>query len=184
MRYTRRMISFVLITFLVGLGSLMLSTSQVRADDDVTCNIEIVKEAFPADDTEFDFLVTGGPLGFILKDPSDPSFAFVFGGDKFVTITITEEVPPGWILDNIVCVEGTSDCGSGEFEPCLRITIDEETNSITATCEDDDEGSCTFFNSQQPPPTVPTLSEWGLIAMAGVLGIVGFMVMRRRKVTA
>jgi hypothetical protein len=34
------------------------------------------------------------------------------------------------------------------------------------------------------PRAVPTLSEWGLIAMAGVLGIVGFMVMRRRKVTA
>jgi len=37
------------------------------------------------------------------------------------------------------------------------------------------------------PPTVvtpiPTLSEWGLIAMAGILGIVGFMVIRRRKVT-
>ncbi|MCH7519899.1 MAG: IPTL-CTERM sorting domain-containing protein [Candidatus Dadabacteria bacterium] len=32
--------------------------------------------------------------------------------------------------------------------------------------------------------TIPTLSEWGLIAMAGVLGIVGFMVIRRRKVTA
>jgi len=32
--------------------------------------------------------------------------------------------------------------------------------------------------------TVPTLSEWGLIAMASILGIVGFMVMRRRKVTA
>jgi hypothetical protein len=31
---------------------------------------------------------------------------------------------------------------------------------------------------------VPTLSEWGLIAMAGILGIVGFMVLRRRKVTA
>jgi len=31
---------------------------------------------------------------------------------------------------------------------------------------------------------IPTLSEWGLITMAGVLGIVGFMVMRRRKVTA
>ncbi len=37
-----------------------------------------------------------------------------------------------------------------------------------------------------PPPVgkVPTLSEWGLIAMAGILGIVGFMVLRRRKVTA
>jgi len=31
---------------------------------------------------------------------------------------------------------------------------------------------------------IPTLSEWGLLAMAGILGIVGFMVMRRRKVTA
>ena len=30
---------------------------------------------------------------------------------------------------------------------------------------------------------IPTLSEWGLIAMAGILGIVGFMVIRRRKVT-
>ena len=31
---------------------------------------------------------------------------------------------------------------------------------------------------------VPTLSEWGLIAMAAVLGIAGFMVIRRRKVSA
>ncbi len=31
---------------------------------------------------------------------------------------------------------------------------------------------------------VPTLSEWGLIAMASILGIVGFMVIRRRQVAA
>ena len=31
---------------------------------------------------------------------------------------------------------------------------------------------------------VPTLSEWGLIAMAGILGLVGFMVMRRKRATA
>lgn len=31
---------------------------------------------------------------------------------------------------------------------------------------------------------VPTLSEWGLIAMAAILGVVGFMVARRRKATA
>ena len=31
---------------------------------------------------------------------------------------------------------------------------------------------------------IPTLSEWGLIALAGVLGIVGFMVIRRRKASA
>ncbi|GJM15007.1 MAG: hypothetical protein DHS20C13_03340 [Thermodesulfobacteriota bacterium] len=34
------------------------------------------------------------------------------------------------------------------------------------------------------PSEIPTLSEWGLIAMASILGIVGFMVMRRREVIA
>jgi len=39
-----------------------------------------------------------------------------------------------------------------------------------------------------PPPIIttpiPTLSEWGLLAIAGILGIVGFMVIRRRKVAS
>jgi hypothetical protein len=48
---------------------------------------------------------------------------------------------------------------------------------IDSTC-DEDLGVC------QVPSYVPTLSEWGLIAMAGVLGIVGFMVLRRRKIAA
>jgi len=44
---------------------------------------------------------------------------------------------------------------------------------------------CVNWDFPPPPPAqVPTLSEWGLIAMAGILGIVGFMVIRRRKVTA
>ena len=30
---------------------------------------------------------------------------------------------------------------------------------------------------------IPTLSEWGLIAMAGILGLVGFIVLRRRLAT-
>jgi len=35
-----------------------------------------------------------------------------------------------------------------------------------------------------PPSQVPTISQWGLLAMAGILGLVGFMVMKRRKITA
>jgi hypothetical protein len=31
---------------------------------------------------------------------------------------------------------------------------------------------------------IPTLSEWGLIAMAGILGLAGFLAARRRKVAA
>jgi exosortase sorting signal-containing protein len=32
--------------------------------------------------------------------------------------------------------------------------------------------------------SIPTLSEWGLIAMAGILGIIGFIVIRKRQETA
>lgn len=38
-----------------------------------------------------------------------------------------------------------------------------------------------------PPPApeqIPTLSEWGLIAMAGILGLAGLLVARRRKAAA
>jgi len=47
-----------------------------------------------------------------------------------------------------------------------------------------------YVASDLPPPpppsvtTVPTLSEWGFIAMAGFMGIAGLLVMRRRKLTA
>ena len=34
------------------------------------------------------------------------------------------------------------------------------------------------------PQPIPTMSEWGLLALAGILGIIGFMVVRRRKVAA
>ena len=61
-----------------------------------------------------------------------------------------------------------------------RKTINEEGFSISSGFEGETEFMC------EPPPhePIPTLSEWGLIAMASILGIVGFMVMRRRKVTA
>ena len=172
MRYTRRLISFVLITFLVGLGSLMLSTGQVRAGDiQVTCNIEIVKEASPADDTEFDFPVTGGPIGFILMDPDHPAVQFGIGLGE---ITITETVPQGWQLDGIEC--------SVNNDNLVVYSVNGAT--VTIDCLDS-VGiiECVFTNTQRVA-SVPTLSQWGLIATAGILGIVGFMVIRRRKVTA
>ena len=59
----------------------------------------------------------------------------------------------------------------------LECGIEEGTILLGEVCMDDTECS-------SPATNVPTLSEWGLIAMAGVLGIVGFMVIRRRKVAA
>lgn len=40
------------------------------------------------------------------------------------------------------------------------------------------------YMSTGSPAKVPTLSEWRLIAMAGVLGIIGLIVARRRKAAA
>lgn len=38
--------------------------------------------------------------------------------------------------------------------------------------------------TESPARSVPTLSEWGLIAMAGILALAGLIVIKRRKVTA
>ena len=180
MRYTRRLISFVILTMLVGLGFLAISSDEVRAQGGDICIVEIQKVTLPADDTEFNFSVTGGNIfDFTLMDsgPKQPIFIDSANADT----TVTEEVPPGWILDNIVCTEPGGVCGG----PCLIIT--EVPNGLTFRClgETGLAGlvNCTFFNVREAAE-VPTLSEWGLIAMAGILGIVGFMVLRRRKVTA
>jgi len=52
---------------------------------------------------------------------------------------------------------------------------------ITSGFEGEEGFSCMTIPSTS---IVPTLSEWGLIAMAGILGIIGFMVLRRRKAAA
>jgi subtilisin-like proprotein convertase family protein len=44
--------------------------------------------------------------------------------------------------------------------------------------------NCWCLEITRDAQNIPTLSEWSLMAMAGILGIAGFMVMRRRKVTA
>ncbi len=75
--------------------------------------------------------------------------------------------------------------------PCRQITCGDGLVEGEEECDDgnleDGDGCSSACLVEEPPPTVtaiPTLSHWGLITMAGVLGFVGFMVMRRRKVTA
>lgn len=47
---------------------------------------------------------------------------------------------------------------------------------VGTSCQINFPQECSF-----PPRNVPTISEWGMIAMATVLGLVGYMVIRRRK---
>ena len=81
------------------------------------------------------------------------------------------------------CCQFDGSCENLAQEVCfadplsLLFFIDSECNESTGVCPRSDVGD-------SEARSVPTLSEWGLIAMAGVLGLVGFIVIHRRKVTA
>jgi len=73
----------------------------------------------------------------------------------------------------------------GDDSPPDIFTINPETGEATVVTQ-----TLVGFSSLAIAPPVcgiaevPTLSEWGLIAMSAILGIVGYMVMRRRKAAA
>jgi hypothetical protein len=72
---------------------------------------------------------------------------------------------------------------------CCQITAEscfDTENPLPIECPQEDifSGSLCNFDTGQcvsVPRNIPTLSEWGLIATAGILGIAGFLVLRRRK---
>ena len=154
------------------LCSIVLSTNKVEAGIGPVegCIITIIKEANPADNTPFEFDVsgTGGTFSFTLSDPSDNSTGFLI--NVGTSVDVTEVIPEGWELGDIVC--------SGIGVEIVPIENGRNFNCLKIF----DTATCTFEN--EGPSNVPTLSQWGLIALAGVLGIIGFMVMRRRKATA
>lgn len=171
------MFVFGIVTAFALVGILSLGQINARAQIDAPCVITISKAATPAQDTQFPFSITGDfEDAFSLTDPSNP--VFFFGMDIDQTVTVTESALPGWTLDGIECTEGITSCGDTS---CLTATVDG--NSVTFQCLDNDTASCTFTNSFTGA-NIPTLSEWGLISMAVILGIAGIILMRRRRVIA
>lgn len=115
---------------------------------------------------------------------------FVF---SFLFLAMSESVnagtsPPSLFMFPGCCqfssgTEGV-ECGviddGGDIEGCL---FGEGMPLSGETCNDVS-GLCSGFVPPVESRNVPTLSEWGLVAMAGILGFIGFMFIRRRKVTA
>ncbi len=71
-------------------------------------------------------------------------------------------------------------------EDLAYLTTINTSNGITNIIGQSETGLDALIFGPDPDFTrpIPTLSEWGVIAMAGILGIAGFMVIRRRKVAA
>jgi len=76
--------------------------------------------------------------------------------------------------------------GNGGYR-CGSIGNDDEGPNLNGGPDAERYERIVYVLSDVPPPPVekvPTLSEWGLMAMAGVLGIISLLAIRRRKVTA
>jgi len=143
-----------------------------------SCSISICKSADDSDGILFPFVQesTGGSIPFELTGVDDQ------GSCSEISIPLNDEASVfelpvfGWSLADIDCnligvnyeiTEG------GVVIECLTPTAN---------------GTCTFLNVPgeiTPVTNIPTLSEWGAIAMTGILGAIGlYVAARRRKATA
>ena len=124
------------------------------------------------DDTNiiFDPPVTSASMLIFTPDSSGPLDINVFGLDDQLLGSTTLNTP--------VSVVGTF-VGIATSDQITSIIIDGDGSDHGELLYELSFGQCEPFTRN-----VPTLSEWGLIAMAGILGLVGFMVIRRRQATA
>lgn len=165
------------------------NTDTLYAVDNVVDQLIIV-------DTETGSFTPVGLIGFrnVLSLAFDSNTNTLYGVnpdlDNNYLVTIDTETGQGTMVGDIV-----------GFEIITGLTFDEDTNTLYAS--DELTGELLTVNTQTAEGTVigeigfetvsalarceagffniPTLSEWGLIAMAGVLGIIGFIVLKRRK---
>lgn len=164
MRYVNKFLSMFVLTLAVFSAALVFS-ADVMAQ---VCDVQITKESVPEDGTEFPFTVTGDITDdFTLVSEETEQFDLPIGD----TVMVAEQTPDGWGLRDINC---RTNGGT---------TVSTEGMAADILC---DEGGgqafCTFTNSAKE--AIPTLSQWSIIALIVVLGIVGFMVLRRKKVNA
>ena len=99
--------------------------------------------------------------------PFNPSGQWGWSGVSFTTLNQWQFQDPDGLIPNI-CVSwgaGFTDCNVGGGS-----TLDLQFQLL---------GVEKVLIAVSP---IPTLTQWGLIAMAAILGLVGFMVIRRRKV--
>lgn len=149
---------------------LLLSINSSAQDDG--CSIEATKSAPGSGGFEFLFQGTadGEPIDdFTLADGQST------GGNipEGVSVVITEAPQNGYRFGGIDC----------DAEPGIVITDSAEGFSINCVDETAGSASCVIRNVSIVSG-IPTLSQWGLIAMAELMGIAGLVIIRRRKITA
>jgi hypothetical protein len=153
----------------VWLVILIAAPSDTFAQD---CDIEICKSA--SGDTEFNFIgeAPSGPLEFTLPGSGEGSCETVASIPLTQSAEVFEEPIEGWRLVDI-------DCSNAE-----GVAVGFLDDGVILTCTGPNLGSVTCIFTNVQTDAIPTLSEWGLVATAAGLMMVGvwFAVRRRRAV--
>ena len=137
------------------------------------CPFTLAKQAEGAGELEFIFTLEepGGDGEIITLTDGESQPGFLFPG---VTGLITEEPAPGWMLEDVVC-EGMNGVVISEIEGGIEVECVEPSEEVVV---------CTFINvpvNDVPVvSSIPTLSEWGMIAASAGLALIGFFGLRRR----
>jgi len=109
-------------------------------------------------------------------------FLIAFLTCGFIFFATTEQSKAGFaqIGDECCQLEGSCFDFGDDPDPDVPTPACQVDNIIdNATCNEQT-GLCTQVSAINP---VPTLSEWGLNAMAAVLGVAGYILVRRRRVS-
>ena len=168
----------MVITVLCGFTAMSSHAGFVPEIPEGQCAFAIVKITPQTGDESipFNFVQTLNGVDSVITLDSNPLVViepvFLSLGE---TLTYTELPKDGWTIQEIRCVNFAG-------ESFLK-----GVDSVTFTCDDPGEfafAACAFFN-RVSADKIPTLSEWGLIAAAAGLGVVGvFFAMRRRRLQA
>ena len=152
--------------FLILVISGVFADKAQAVENGVACSLAIGKAAGETG-TIFTFLVEpsgGDEFEINTTSGGETGFGLHFGESAIVT----EIVPEGWRLVDVTCESG----------PGVSIIIGDE-NNVLVNCLTVGEGLCTFTNVRTG--AIPTLSQWGMIAAAAGLVLIGVFFAVRRK---
>jgi hypothetical protein len=165
-KITQNIFRLVLVVVALSMFSILSPRDSIAQPQ--VCGVTLLKEAEGTEGIDFNFLsVVGTNVSpFILTSGIPQEFFY----QTTVIVTYTELDSPGWALADVTC-----DSNDG-------VNVTYVDNGVTIECLNaGGEAECVWTNIQLIR-NIPTLSQWGLIAVAIGLGLVGaFFAVRKRK---